>query len=321
MEQTIPVDREEEETSAVHDVVELTVGKPDLKWTPQEYEESLTLFRRAQQSIFRRGIWQVQITFKPLRMIAVDLPQPNGKMKTEMVWYIVYRITNPGGHLTPVQGTPTEKEGQFHPGEWKIERSDRHQKMHAQAGPHLFTPLFLLRTHRDQRLAVDDSSVEHLDVILPAARRAIYRRERPNCSLEQFYDSARMSLAEVPPSTGRDEASRYGVVTWIHVDRPLGPDGKLDMNRRVDVDFFTVQIMGLTNAYRWEDPAGAFRPGNPHGTGRQFEYKTLEFTFYRPGDEFEAREDEIRWGVPGHRRYRWLYRPALTTFQPHRPQL
>ena len=191
--------------------------------------------------------------------------------------------------------------------------------MHANIGPHLFIPAFLLRTHKDKTLSIDKSSVEHLDVILPVARRAIYRRERPNCSFDQFYDSARMSRKQVPVSTGRDETSRFGVVTWINVDRPLRADGKLDMNRKVDVDFFTVQIMGLTNAYFWEDPAGAFKPGDPHGTGRKFEYKTLEFTFYRPGDKFDAREDEIRWGVPGHRSFRWLYRPAVSTYKPHRP--
>ncbi|MDH3717950.1 MAG: hypothetical protein OES79_07490 [Planctomycetota bacterium] len=319
VEQTIPVAREEADTNAVQDVVELTVGIPDLKWAPKEYEPSLTLFRRAQKAIFRRGIWQLQITFKPLRMIPVDLPQPNGKMKREMVWYMVYRIANPGKHMTPVQAEPAEKEGQFHSGEWTIERSDTYQNMYANIGPHLFNPTFLLRTHQDKTLAIDDYSVEHLDVILPAARRAIYQRERPNCSFDQFYDSARIGAEPVPISADRGETSRYGVVTWIHVEHPLRPDGKLDMTRKVDIDFFTVQIMGLTNAYVWKDQPQAFKPGDPHGAGREFEYKTLEFTFYRPGDEFDAREDEIRWGVPGHRRYDWLYRPAVTTYKPHRP--
>ncbi|NIL97664.1 MAG: hypothetical protein GTO53_08330 [Planctomycetales bacterium] len=309
VEQTIPVEREAEETSSIHDMIELTQGIPDLRWTPDEHEESLTLYRRAERSIFRRGIWQVQITFKPLRMIYVDLPQPNGKMKRELVWYMVYRITNPGKHLTPVQG----EQKQFHPGEWKIERANDYEKMYAHIGPHRFTPIFLLRTHRDQKLSIDESSVEHLDQILPVARRAIYLRERPNCSFDEFYDSAGMSGEQVVVSTDRQVTSRYGVVTWIHVDRPLGPDGQLDLTRKVDVDFFTIQIMGLTNAYRWQDPP----PGAAKGTGRTFEYKTLEFTFYRPGDQFDAREDEIRWGVPGHRRYRWVYRPAVANYRPH----
>jgi len=321
VEQTIPIEREKEETFAVHDVVELTVGVRELKWTPNlENEESSTLFEKSTGTLFRRGIWHLQFTFKPLRLIRVDLPQPNGKMKSELVWYMVYRIIDPGGHLNPVQGKAETREAQFHPGDFEVTTADTYDEMLANVGPHYFTPTFLLRTHQNDKLVVDDYTVEHLDKVLPAARRAIYLRERPNCAFKDFYDTVMMASQPVPVSSGRDETSRYGVVTWIDVDRPLGPDGKLDTNKRRDLDYFTVQLMGLTNAYRWTDPPGAFKPGDAHGTGRMFDYKTLELTFYRPGDKFDAREREIRWGVPGHHRYRWLYRPAITTYKPHRPR-
>ena len=48
-------------------------------------------------------------------------------------------------------------------------------------------------------------------------------------------------------------------------------------------------------------------------------YKTLQMNFYRPGDEFDAREDEIQLGVDGHPNYQWLYRTAPATFVPARP--
>ena len=84
--------------------------------------------------------------------------------------------------------------------------------------------------------------------------------------------------------------------------------------------FLTIQIMGLTNAYRWVDPQGAFQKGKPPTTGRKYEYKTLQLNFHRPGDALDEREDEIRLGVEGHPKYQWLFRPTPNTFEPVHPR-
>ena len=83
-----------------------------------------------------------------------------------------------------------------------------------------------------------------------------------------FYDSSQISASPIPISTGRDEISRWGVATWSDIDP--------------EIDYLTIQIMGLTNAYRWVDPDGAFRKGTPPATGRKYEYKTLQHNFNRP---------------------------------------
>ena len=36
-----------------------------------------------------------------MRMVYVDIPQPNGKMQRKLVWYMVYRVRNLGGHIKP----------------------------------------------------------------------------------------------------------------------------------------------------------------------------------------------------------------------------
>lgn len=309
VETTIPLKRAEDETNANHPVVELQDGVPDLEWDPKTFEKTKTLFAKSKEVLFRRGIWQLQLTFKPLRMIRVDLPQLDGTMKTKLVWYMVYRITNVGNHMTPVRG---ESE-QFNRGLYTIASVDSHSKMLASIGPIRFTPTFLLRIHKTDELAVDDATVQYMDQIIPAARRAIYLREQPNCSFAEFFDTVQMSKDPIPVSSDKEIRSRWGVVTWMD----LGI--RVDDTRLRDFDYFTVQIMGLTNAYKWVDPAGAFKPGDPPGTGRQFVYKTLQLNFYRPGDEFDAREDEIQLGVKGHPKSQWLYRPAPRTHRPSRP--
>jgi hypothetical protein len=83
------------------------------------------------------------------------------------------------------------------------------------------------------------------------------------------------------------------------------------------MDFFSVYVGGLTNAYRWED-SGAYQHGNPPGRGRRFERKILQLNFWRPGDELLLDEREIRYGVPLGKSqlydvadgvaHRWVYR-------------
>jgi hypothetical protein len=94
-------------------------------------------------------------------------------------------------------------------------------------------------------------------------------------------------------------------------------------------------VSGLTNAYRWEDPPGAYERAlaaskraaavksgtgdqdvpffvpqdvNPVGAGRKFTRKTLKLNFWRPGDEYYEHEKEFRLGIPGEVDYEWVYR-------------
>ena len=305
----VPLKRAEDETNAEHDIVEVIVGHTEREWSPEEFESSATLFAQSEKILFHRGIWQFQFVHKPLRMIEVDIPQPDGKMRRKKIWYLMYRIINPGKHLTPVRGN--EKvlpSGEIlHKGQYDtIKAVDRYEEMVSNIGPHRFVPTFLLRTFENAELKINEKTVQYMDQIIPAAREKIYRRERPPCSFDEFYDSSRMSAAPIPVSTGRDEISRWGVATWSDIDP--------------EIDFLTIQIMGLTNAYRWVDPQGAFQKGKPPTTGRKYEYKTLQLNFHRPGDALDEREDEIRLGVEGHPKYQWIFRPTPNTFEPVHPR-
>jgi len=305
----VPLKRAESETHAEHDIVEVIVGHPELEWAPEEFESSSTLYQKAEKILFHRGVWQFQFVHKPLRLIEVDIPQPDGKMRRKKIWYLMYRIINPGQHLTPVLGKdkPLPSGDLLHKGQYEyIEAVDKYDEMLSAIGPHRFVPTFLLRTFENAELKIDKKTVQYMDQIIPAAREKIYQREQPPCPFEEFYDSSQISAAPIPVSTDRDEISRWGVATWSDIDP--------------EIDYFTVQIMGLTNAYRWVDPVGAFQPGDEPGTGRKFEFKTLQLNYYRPGDALQEREDEIRLGVEGHPKYEWLYRPTPNAFEPVHPR-
>ncbi len=114
-----------------------------------------------------------------------------------------------------------------------------------------------------------------------------------------------MEIAQQPiPVSDRIDRGVWGVATWVDVDPRI--------------DFFSIYVGGLTNAYRWTDNAGAYHLGDSPGKGRQFEHKTLQLNFWRPGDEIDLNEREFRYGVPLDKAalysvpdgvaYRWIYR-------------
>jgi hypothetical protein len=170
-----------------------------------------------------------------------------------------------------------------------------------EVGPVRFLPQFVLQGYEEANGR--KLSRAYRDRVIPAAVEPIRRRETPG---RELLTSIQMAQQPIPVSTEADPRQVWGVAMWEDVDPNL--------------DFFSVFVRGLTNAYRWEDPDGAFEPGDPPGTGRRFVSKTLQLNFWRPGDRFMQHESEVRFGVaPGKAilygegvtdglAHRWVYR-------------
>ncbi|MEM9186859.1 MAG: hypothetical protein AAGB00_10220 [Planctomycetota bacterium] len=280
--EVIPPDLNPEEATSVHDIVELRSIR-GLNWSPQLLAKSETIYSKSADVRFRRGVWQLEFAFKPLRMMWVQLPKPSGEMEKRLLWYLVFRVTNRGDAITP-----TEEEGGFF------------DAKKAPAGPQRFVSQFVLEGH-DVDAAGNKLYRAYLDRLIPAAIEPIRRREVPGRKLLSTVELAKQAI---PISTEDNEQSVWAVATWTDIDP--------------EMDFFSVFVRGLTNAYRWEDPEGAYRAGDPPGKGRRFVRKTLQLNFWRPGDQFLPHESEIRFGAaPGREAlygvgegvaYRWVYR-------------
>jgi hypothetical protein len=258
---TIPPNFEPDETVSTHDLVEIRANAA-AQWKPELMTDSRTLYGMSEGVKFRRDVWCLEFAFKPLRLIHIDVPAPGGKVESKLVWYMVYSVRNTGQILKPVQqpgGVFTTEMGQ--------------------GGPLRFIPSFVLESHD---LTADGQPIQksYLDQIIPAAMTAIRARETRGQTL---LNSAEMAQQVLAPGEGRADNRVWGVATWTDVDPRI--------------DFFSVYVGGLTNAYRWDDPAGAYKAGDPPGTGRTFSRKTLQLNFWRPGDEHLQDEKEIRFGV------------------------
>jgi hypothetical protein len=171
----------------------------------------------------QKDIWALEVNFKPVRMISVDVPGgKSGKTNRELVWYLAYRAVN-----RPESTTPGD--------------SDR-----ADERP-IFVPEFTLATEDRNKQQI------YPDRILPAALAAIVKRERYK------YKNAVDIVGQLPPVTPPDArrwASLDGVAMWRGVDPDSdfftvymagfsngyiampGPDGKEVVQRRTIVQKF-----------------------------------------------------------------------------------
>jgi len=273
---------EPEETLSQHGMIEITADK-SLEWTPEFHPVSSTLYGKAQAVRFGHEVWGLEFSFKPLRMIDVNVRQPNGRTERKMVWYLVYRIKNNGARLRPVETA----EGDF-------------TAEPAEPKPIEFSPHFVLEG-QDVDAAGLKIYKAYLDRSIPNVIETIRRRELPGRSL---FSTSQMSQSPIEVSTDAEDKSVWGVVVWEDVDP--------------EMDFLSIYVTGLTNAYFWVDPPGAYQKGDPAGKGRRLIGKALQLNFWRPGDEHLQSEKEIRFGVPEGRSslygvepvvaYRWLFR-------------
>jgi hypothetical protein len=148
--------------------------------------------------------------------------------------------------------------------------------------PFLFIPHFELESHDVKQLYP-----EHL---MPNVVPLIQAREDKN---RKLLNTAEIT-GEIPPSTPEVDHSVWGVATWEGIDPRT--------------DRFSIYVYGLTNAYRWVDPEGAYQKGDPPAKGRTYQTQVLKLNFWRPSDTQDEHEDEIRFGIPGEVDYQWFYK-------------
>jgi hypothetical protein len=291
-----PQPQAEEMFTGPRPLVELPIAIKDLKYEPQLPALTATVYDRSQNALLRRTIWNLEFSFKPMRMIYVDVPQASGRMQRQHVWYMVYRVRNLGNHIRP-KGliTPELLAG----GEIK----DPSEEVLELVNPNVPDPKELYEKYKEFTNEVEslrgekttelrffphfvlhstEYKKEYLDRVIPAALEPIKQREFPGRPDQKLYNSLTISEVPIAISAEGTDNSVWGVATWTDVDPRI--------------DYFMVFVQGLTNAYRFEDPPGAFRADSPPASGRQFTRKTLQLNFWRPGDTVDPNEEEIRFG-------------------------
>lgn len=248
--------RELRESFSRHDVVELAGFDPKFEW--------------AKEVAFRRDVWCLEFQFKTVRMIQVDVPQASGQMRRQLIWYLIYSVTNHGKAMHPVK----EADGTF-----TVEPVDK---------PVLFIPEFSLETSEFPN--EKPFPKVYPDRVIPVAMGPIRTREDPNRPFRNSVEMVRqIKVGETV----------WGVATWENVD-PRIDRFSIFVNGLTNA----YRWQDTPGSYQ----TGTFQPGQSLGKGRTFTRKTLKMNFWRPGDEWYEHEKEFRYGTPGQVDYEWLYR-------------
>ena len=258
----IPPDRSADDALQRADLLEITDGRADRRWTPKRSQVNTTFVERAKGQEFAGGVWCLEFAYKSPRMIDVDVPAPDGKMRRKRMWYLLYRVKNTGGRRVVVDAEDATKRS--------TERFEQ---------PVRFVPHFVLESLEPLADAEGVMAYRaYLDRVVPSAMAAIRTREKPPGRL---FDSASMTEADIPPGE-----ERWGVAIWEDVDPRI--------------DYFSIYVRGLTNAMRWRQiPGTTIGPKDPPGIHMEHALESLRLDFWRPGDERDEVEEEISVGYRG----------------------
>jgi hypothetical protein len=263
-------------------LVEVPIAMEGIAYEPKLSSKSSTVLERSKTVTLRRAVWNLEFSFKPLRMIYVDIPQGTGRMQRQLVYYLVYRVRNLGNHFQPQASSadianlvtsavppPPELYEKYKTLTQEVEVFGR-KTTELRFFPHI-------------SLASIEYDKEYLDRVIPAALAPIRAREFPGRADVKLHNSLTISEVPIAISDDQHDHSAWGVATWAEVDPRI--------------DYFVVHVQGLTNAYQLADPAGAYKKGDAPGTGRKLLKKTLQLNFWRPGDTVDPHEEEIRYGA------------------------
>ncbi|MDR1964015.1 MAG: hypothetical protein LBQ50_09580 [Planctomycetaceae bacterium] len=310
------------------DMVEVLASLPDI---PTELADDVRFNKEiwAKEIRYQRDIWCLQFSFKPLRIIYVDIPNKEGSFDKKAIWYLVYNVKNvgqeKGGSIssavetemkTPIaQDTvakfkiikreatgrkETESEPQTQtrdselilrniPGTFKPQSPGKEE-------PIRFVPLFLLAT---DRLVLETVTSNHQET---------GRVETQTETAAVSYSDQIIPLA-LPAIIKREGMKTVPETTVSITRKPIAVGNDLwgvaiwtDIDPRIHR--FSIYISGLTNAYQWEDDGT--NSGKP-GEGRSMKRKVLKTNWWRIGDQYNVNDSQIQYGYPGEIDFEWIF--------------
>ncbi|MDR3108298.1 MAG: hypothetical protein LBU65_01245 [Planctomycetaceae bacterium] len=304
---TIPPNVEYEDVFTRADATEVLAALPkppeeladDILYDPEHWAKDVR---------FTRAVYCLEFSFKPLRIVPVDIPNKNGTMDKKLVWYMVYQVKNTGEALQS-KGTGDVKyplEG----GGKKLDLRNENTSFKSEKVelPVNFVPQFVLSSERvvvksttaidpeteTLKTDIEEKKVAYVDRVIPLAIPVIMRRE----GFGDGEDNIPATTVNITKKELKPSDSAWGVAMWTDVDPKISK--------------FSIFVSGLTNAYQWEDQKlgeeGSYKEGAPLGTGRRMKRRILQLNWQHLGDEFDISDKEIKFGWTGAVDYEWIYR-------------
>jgi hypothetical protein len=137
-----------------------------------------------EESTAQADIWALEVRFKPVRMLHVEMPNPKGGTSKELVWYLCYRAVVRAGSRVADSGVANDERP-------------------------LFVPELTFVSEDEGRVKATQDS------ILPVAQAAINKRER-----HKYKNSVEIvgPLPQATPDRAKVLNSLDGVAIWTGID-------------------------------------------------------------------------------------------------------
>ncbi len=246
-------------------------------WDPHFLPKNQTLEQLARNVSLRRPVWQLEFSFKPMRIL--DVEGTDGRR--QRIWYLLYRITNNGGYIKPV-----------------VAKDDFGNDLYTTAtGSRTvrFFPMFAIRSHEYDKT--------YADRLIPGVNERIHAIEirDPNITL---HDSVSITKVPIKASTENVDRSYWAVATWPAIERRTdffsvyvsGLSNAYRWDREEDgQSLLTYKTLQLN----------FWRPGDAvFEDDHEFRYGIPEL----PGDENDQRVLKM-YQMPNNFEHRWVYLP------------
>ncbi len=243
----------------------LSAKEYQLNYAPQ----SDTLKVSGERTIFFRDVWQNEFSFTGLRQINVLMRFPDGTEQHKNYWYVVYRLRDLGKSLSYEQ----EIDQFGHTNNKLIKDAARTDRSLAAK------KILLNFTLEGMVQSPDDAEYEKVIYSdmgggprTAALAKYIQSVEDPN---QKLHHKGELGSAQLPLAESNSDPGIWGVAIFENIDP--------------SIDYVSVYVRGLTNAYRIQH--------TPDGK-TDFIYKTLQLNFWRAGDEVGEIRDDVEYGIP-----------------------
>lgn len=214
--------------------------------------------------VFYRDIYEFEFSFVGgLRQAVVEVPDlATGTTSNSNVWYLIFRIRDRGNTITydKVRKNP----------EFEHLLTEVRYDRPIPAERKIFQPRFYLKGSVYDAGQEGYYRVEYADQVSPMVLRQIQRLHDPGLNL---LDTYQLSQTPIPLAPTDADGGVWGVAIFKNVDPRI--------------DFVSLQVEGLTNAFRIKS-----EPGSPNIR------KVLQLNFWRPGGIVNEDQDPVDYGIP-----------------------
>ncbi|MDR0705250.1 MAG: hypothetical protein LBF88_09705 [Planctomycetaceae bacterium] len=327
------------------DMVEVLAMLPDI---PPELADDVRFNKEiwAKEIRYQRDIWCLQFSFKPVRIISVDIPNKEGSFDKKAVWYLVYNVKNVGSakleKITEERTIITDN-GERKLTKVEFENANSGGSISTAVETKLETPIFHDTVVVSDVAGTSVPQTRDRELVLrntPGIFEPQAGKDEPIQFVPLFLlttdNLVQETITNNQPETGRVKTQTKTIaVSYLDQIIPLALPKIMQREGMKAVPETTVSItrkpiasgQDLWGVALWTDIdpkihrfsiyisglTNAYQwsdegtnTGKP-GEGRTMKRKVLKTNWWRIGDQYNLNDSQIQYGYPGEIDFEWIF--------------